>query len=58
MESIRRHEHYLALRLGLKPGDSATDMTATESLVLLPALTTWVTMWVALLSTHVASVTH
>jgi sterol 24-C-methyltransferase len=22
MESIRRHEHYLALRLGLKPGAS------------------------------------
>ncbi|WIA20814.1 hypothetical protein OEZ86_004745 [Tetradesmus obliquus] len=26
MESIRRHEHYLALRLGLKPGDKCLDV--------------------------------
>jgi sterol 24-C-methyltransferase len=26
MESIRRHEHYLALRLGLKPGDGVLDV--------------------------------
>lgn len=25
MESIRRHEHYLALRLGLKPGAPQCD---------------------------------
>eukprot|EP00878_Enallax_costatus_P007298 GHUV01007644.1.p1 GENE.GHUV01007644.1~~GHUV01007644.1.p1 ORF type:complete len:214 (+),score=13.11 GHUV01007644.1:124-765(+) len=25
-ESIRRHEHYLALRLGLKPGDKCLDI--------------------------------
>jgi sterol 24-C-methyltransferase len=25
-ESIRRHEHYLALRLGLKPGDKVLDV--------------------------------
>ncbi|KAF8062693.1 S-1 [Scenedesmus sp. PABB004] len=26
VESIRRHEHYLALRLGLKPGDTCLDV--------------------------------
>lgn len=26
VESIRRHEHYLALRLGLKPGDKCLDV--------------------------------
>lgn len=34
VESIRRHEHYLALRLGLAPGDKVGPMLLLVALLL------------------------
>jgi hypothetical protein len=41
MESIRRHEHYLALRLGLKPGALSVLLCVTFSVA---SSNGWITM--------------